>query len=69
MGNLLARLLEGSPPVLALLEKNPFPERPPKMIRTMLYRYRFTTFEERRATGRWWKRELLGAYGPVLQQR
>ena len=31
--NFCVRLLQGSPDVLALLEKNPFPDRPPKYIR------------------------------------
>jgi hypothetical protein len=28
----------------------------------MVYRYRFTTREERRASGAWWHRELVGGY-------
>jgi hypothetical protein len=52
----LQRLLEGSPPVLALLEHNPFPERPPRYIRVMAYEYHFTDREIRRATGAWWRR-------------
>ncbi|HWI41848.1 MAG TPA: lipase maturation factor family protein [Verrucomicrobiae bacterium] len=63
--NLLLRLLEGSEPVLALLRENPFPERPPGQVRVTLYRYRFSTREERRRTGAWWERELLGRFPPV----
>jgi len=62
----LARLLEGSPEVLALLATNPFPDHSPRYVRAMLYDYRFTTPAERRATGAWWSRTLLGAYSPVL---
>jgi hypothetical protein len=61
----LDRLLEGEPTVLALLGENPFPDAPPHYIRATLYRYEFTTAEERRATGAWWKRTYLGAYAPV----
>jgi predicted DCC family thiol-disulfide oxidoreductase YuxK len=60
------RLLRGSPPVLALLEKNPFPNHPPRYLRAELYDYQFTNFAERRATGAWWKRELLGDYLPPV---
>jgi hypothetical protein len=63
------RLLEGSPEVLALLETNPFPERPPRYVRAQLYEYRFTDLEMRRATGAWWRRELVGSYLPVMGLR
>ena len=59
---LMIRLLQGSPPVLKLIEQNPFPGQPLKYIRAMVYQYRFTNFDERRRTGNWWKRELLGTY-------
>jgi predicted DCC family thiol-disulfide oxidoreductase YuxK len=59
------RLLQNSDPVLALLQHNPFPKAPPKYIRAMLYEYRFTDRAERRATGDWWKRKLLGPYVPA----
>ncbi len=62
----LARLLQGSPDVLALLRHNPFPGHPPKYIRARLFDYRFTSFEERRSTGNWWRREPEGAYSPEL---
>jgi predicted DCC family thiol-disulfide oxidoreductase YuxK len=61
------RLLQGSPPVLALLRHNPFPEHPPKFVRAELYEYRFSTPSERRATGAWWHRELAGEYLPAAQ--
>jgi len=60
------RLLQGSPEVLALLEKNPFPDKPPRYIRAQLYDYYFTTADERRATGQWWKRRLIGQYFPPV---
>ena len=37
------RLLEGAPPVLALLRTNPFPTAPPRYLRATLYDYHFTT--------------------------
>jgi uncharacterized membrane protein YphA (DoxX/SURF4 family) len=63
---LVERLLEGSPEVLKLLAGNPFPKRPPRLVRAMLYDYRMTGLEERRRTGTWWKREPLGLYLPPL---
>jgi len=74
--NLLVRLLQGQRPVLSLLARNPFPEAPPRFVRARLWLYRFTDFEQRRASGRWWRRELLGTYhqavslgrGPVRQR-
>ncbi len=60
------RLLQGSPPVLALLEKNPFPHSPPGYVRAALYDYRFSDAATRRATGAWWTREPRGLYCPVL---
>ncbi len=62
----LGRLLEGSPEVAALLAVDPFPDRPPRYVRAVLYDYRFTDSEERRRTGAWWKRELRGLYAPVV---
>ena len=63
---LLAKLLEGDPAVLGLLGHNPFPDVPPVAVRARLYRYRFTTPEERRRSGDWWHRDLVGEFaGPV----
>jgi hypothetical protein len=60
------RLLQGSPDVLRLIGDNPFPDHPPRYIRAMVYRYRFTDRATRRATGAWWTRELLGEFQPPL---
>jgi hypothetical protein len=62
----LLQLLQGSRPVLALLERDPFGGVPPRHIRAMVYEYRFTSIEELRRTGNWWKRELKGAYFPPV---
>jgi hypothetical protein len=55
------RLLEGSEPVLRLLDSNPFPDAPPRAIRSTVYRYRFAAPGIRERTGRWWIREEPGA--------
>ena len=67
--SLRRRLLEGSPPVLALLEANPFPDRPPKYVRAQLYDYRFADASTRSATGQWWVRRLDGLYFPEVALR
>ncbi|MGH8727356.1 MAG: lipase maturation factor family protein [Burkholderiales bacterium] len=67
--NFLNRLLQGSPDVLAMLEENPFAEAPPKFIRAMLYQYRFTTPEEKRASWQWWERQQTGIYYPQVSLR
>ncbi len=61
---LLVRLLEGQTDVTKLFARNPFPEVPPRYVRAVFYRYRFTEVDERRRTGAWWKREKLGEYFP-----
>ena len=66
--HLLVRLLDGSPDVLALLERNPFPDHPPRFVRAVLYEYHFTDAATRSATGAWWRRERLGLYCPVLSR-
>jgi len=63
---LVFRLLQGSHDVSGLLANNPFPDKPPHYIRAMFYRYRFTSVDELRQAGAWWKREELGEYLPTL---
>jgi hypothetical protein len=64
--NLVAKLLQGDKAVLGLIRRNPFEQKPPQYIRARLYQYKFTTPDERRATGKWWKRTLLGEYFPAI---
>jgi hypothetical protein len=63
---LMWRLLQGSPPVLALLQDSPFTEAPPKYVRARLYDYRFADGPTHRATGQWWTRRLEGMYFPQV---
>jgi hypothetical protein len=60
------KLLVSSPAVLALFGGNPFPRYPPRYVRAVLWQYWFTTMEEKRATGNWWRREYLGIYAPEV---
>jgi predicted DCC family thiol-disulfide oxidoreductase YuxK len=60
------RLLQGSPTVLGLLEVNPFPEKPPRYIRALVYDYEFTTRETRARTGEYWLRKNERVYLPPV---
>ncbi|MEM7020321.1 MAG: lipase maturation factor family protein, partial [Pseudomonadota bacterium] len=61
-------LLEAKPAVLELVEA-PFESEPPRYIRAVRYRYRFSTPEQRRETGQWWTRTLIEGYMPIIQLR
>ena len=67
--NFCIRILQGSPDVLALLEKNPFPDHPPRYLRATRYNYHFTDSQTRKRDGTWWQREEEGVYCPVLSLR
>jgi hypothetical protein len=64
--NFAAKLLQNDEKTLSLIAENPFPDKPPRFVRALLYEYRFTTPEERRKTGTWWARELRGEYFPAV---
>jgi hypothetical protein len=49
-----------------LIEGNPFEDSPPVQIRALIYEYEFTSPEERRESGHWWKRDEPMLYAPVL---
>ena len=58
----IQRLLAGDQDILRLMGKNPFADHPPIFIRALFYQYRYTTAEEKRRTGAWWDRKVLGVY-------
>jgi hypothetical protein len=60
--HLLGKLLAGDPAVRSLLRADPFDGDPPRQVRAVRYRYRFTTPGERAETGDWWARERVGTY-------
>jgi hypothetical protein len=60
------RLLVGDGDVPALFRSNPFTQTPPRYVRAVIWQYWFTTGEEKRRTGDWWRREYLGLYAPEL---
>jgi hypothetical protein len=63
---LIMKLLVNDEPAIALLGRNPFPDRPPTFIRASLFHYRFSTRQERRETGAWWVRRYAGEFLPPL---
>ena len=62
----LERFLEGSPPVLDLLEENPFANNPPRFVRALSDRYTFTTMAEGRRTGTLVERRAGGYLFPAV---
>jgi lipase maturation factor 1 len=66
--NTEVRLLSNDKDVLELFAGNPFSHDPPHQIRVLIWQYWFTTMAEKRATGMWWRRQLLGLYAPTVEQ-
>jgi hypothetical protein len=63
---LVERLLEADGPTLRLLRRDPFAGRAPRFVRAQYYRYQYTDAGERRRTGAWWRRTLVGEYLPAV---
>jgi hypothetical protein len=62
----VGKLLEGDRSTLGLLPTNPFPDKPPRYVRALLYEYHFSNPAERSKTGQWWKREYVRPYFPPV---
>lgn len=62
------RLLEGDRTTVRLLRHDPFGDDPPRFVRARVYRYRFTDRAERRESGRFWSRSLVGDYLPPVSR-
>jgi hypothetical protein len=62
----LLHLLKGTKDVCNLLKNNPFPHAPPRYIRALAYDYVFSTPQEKKEHGWWWKRTLVTQYSPIL---
>ena len=60
------QLLRGSLSVLSLFAGNPFPGKPPREVRAVLWQYWFTGLKVKREEGLWWRRKMLGLYAPTL---
>jgi lipase maturation factor 1 len=66
--NTEVELLTNNKDVLQLFAGNPFAAQPPRQVRALLWQYWFTSLEEKRKTGMWWRRKLLGLYAPTLER-
>jgi len=55
--NLVSKLLHNDPGAVSLFAANPFPEKPPRFIRAVLYRYSFA--KPGNPDGRYWNRERI----------
>ena len=62
--HLVWKLLHNDPGALSLFDGNPFPDKPPRYIRAVLYRYQFAP--PGNPEGNWWQREELGLWLPPL---
>ncbi len=60
--HLVWKLLHNDSSALRLASPNPFPQKPPRYIRAVLYRYEFVPSGN--PTGAWWKREEIGLWLP-----
>ena len=62
--NLVWKLLHNDPDVVGLFAGNPFPNKPPRFIRAVLYRYQFA--KPGNPQGFYWTREKIGDWIPAL---
>jgi hypothetical protein len=62
--NLVWKLLHNDPGAVGLFAANPFPDKPPRYIRAIRYRYAFARSDS--TGGRWWNRERVNAWLPPL---
>ncbi len=62
--NLVWKLLHNNPGTVSLFAGNPFPNKPPRYIRAVLYRYAFA--KPGNPQRPWWKREQVGMWLPAM---
>jgi hypothetical protein len=61
--NLVSKLLHNDRAAVSLFAINPFPDRPPRYIRAILYRY---SFAKKNANGIWWNRQRIDVWLPPM---
>ena len=62
--NLVSKLLHNDPGAVGLFASNPFPNKPPRYIRAVLYRYSFA--KPGNPQGLWWNRERIEDWLPAM---
>ena len=65
-GLVAAQLLRSDAALVAQFARDPFPGRPPTLLRTPAYRLTFTDLTTHRATGHYWHKEPIGYYQPTM---
>ena len=63
------RILEGSPSIARLMGRPDLVANPPRYVRWSYYEYKFSTPEQRHATGAWWSRSHSGFLTGPLSRR
>jgi hypothetical protein len=61
---LIEKLLHNDPATLGLFAGNPFPGKPPRYVRAVLYRYSFA--KPGNPKGLWWNRERIDIWLPAM---
>jgi lipase maturation factor 1 len=64
--NFIYHLLKGTPEVLSLIRKNPFSEHAPRFVRSLIYEYEFSSIQEKKQSGCWWRRKYIGVFTPTI---
>ena len=62
------QLLRNDSAVLSLFAGNPFGAQPPVQVRAILWQYWFSTAEEKKTQGVWWRREQRELFSPTIQR-
>lgn len=65
-GGVAAHLIARTPAVMALFSEDPFPDHPPTLVRIRGYRMSFVDAATHRATGKYWHREDVGDFRPMM---
>jgi len=61
-----SHILQGDRAIIGLFKSNPFPDRPPRLLRLPGYKYKFTDYNLYRQTGRFWSKSYEGDYHPMM---
>ena len=64
--NLVWKLLHNDPGAVSLFAQNPFPGKPPRYIRAVIYQYNLA--KPGNPLGLWWTNKRLGLWMPVLSK-
>ena len=62
------KLLMNDGDVIKLFGGDPFGAAAPRYVRAVLWQYWFTSMDEKRRTGNWWRRRMLGLYAPAIER-